>query len=112
MTTGLLKRTVGGSLLGISLLLGYGVATQAQSRDGYWQDRNGYYQDRDRDRDRDRDNQDYQRNRRGRNWDQYGQYGGSFQARQTALNAGYNAGIKQGRKNRNRGYYRVDFWSF
>ena len=38
----------------------------------------------------------------GRNWDRYGQYGGSFQLRQTALNAGYNEGIKQGRKDRSR----------
>ncbi|MDQ1708551.1 MAG: hypothetical protein QOJ88_1762, partial [Pyrinomonadaceae bacterium] len=46
-------------------------------------------------------------NQRGRNWDRYGQYGGSFQLRQTALNAGYNEGIKEGRKDRNRG--RHDF---
>jgi len=41
-------------------------------------------------------------NRRGRNWNRYGTYGGSFQLRQTALNAGYNEGIKQGRNDRNR----------
>lgn len=40
--------------------------------------------------------------RRGRNWDRYGTYGGSFQLRQTALNAGYNEGIKLGREDRNR----------
>jgi hypothetical protein len=40
--------------------------------------------------------------RRGRNWDRYGNYGGSYQLRQTALNAGYNEGIKQGRNDRNR----------
>lgn len=57
---------------------------------------------RDQDRDRDRDRRDERRERRGRNWDRYGQYGGSFQLRQTALNAGYNEGIKQGRKDRNR----------
>ncbi|HKU77812.1 MAG TPA: hypothetical protein VJR02_28115, partial [Pyrinomonadaceae bacterium] len=34
--------------------------------------------------------------------DRYG-YGGSFQLRQTALNAGYNEGIKEGRKDRSRG---------
>jgi hypothetical protein len=39
-------------------------------------------------------------NRRGRNWDRYGTYGGSFQLRQTALNAGYNEGIKVGRDDR------------
>lgn len=39
--------------------------------------------------------------RRGRNSDGYGNYGGSFQLRQTALNAGFNEGFKQGRKDRN-----------
>ena len=39
--------------------------------------------------------------RRGRNWDGYGNYGGSAQLRQTALNAGFNEGFKQGRKDRN-----------
>ena len=48
-----------------------------------------------------RNNDDY--NRRGRNWDQYGGYGGSSQLRQTALNAGYNNGIQEGRKDRSRG---------
>ena len=40
-------------------------------------------------------------NRRGNNGDGYGNYGGSFDLRQTALNAGYNEGIKEGRKDRN-----------
>jgi hypothetical protein len=47
------------------------------------------------------------RNRRGgRNGDGYGNYGGTFQLRQTALNAGYNEGIKEGRtdRRRNEGY--------
>lgn len=57
--------------------------------------------DRDRDWNRDRnDNSD--RSRRGRNWDRYENYGGSFELRQTALNAGYNEGIKEGRKDRDR----------
>jgi hypothetical protein len=45
------------------------------------------------------------RNRRtlGRNWGQYGNYGGNANFRQTGLNAGYNEGIAQGRKDRNRG---------
>lgn len=42
------------------------------------------------------------RTRRGRNWDGYGNFGGSPELRQTALNAGYNEGNKQGRKDRNR----------
>ena len=47
-------------------------------------------------------NSDDRHNRRGRNWDRYGTYGGSFELRQTALNAGYNEGIKVGRQDRNR----------
>ena len=48
-------------------------------------------------------NSQYDRTRRGRNWDRYGGYGGSSQLRQTALNAGYNNGIQEGRKDRSRG---------
>ncbi len=42
------------------------------------------------------------RTRRGRNWDGYGNFGGSAELRQTALNAGYNEGNKQGQKDRSR----------
>ncbi len=51
-------------------------------------------------------NRNDNRDRRGRNWDRYGTYGGSFQLRQTALNSGYNEGLKVGRedRNRNRGF--------
>ena len=41
--------------------------------------------------------------RRGRDWNGYGNWGGSYQLRQTALNAGYNEGIEEGRRDRNRG---------
>ena len=47
------------------------------------------------------DNRD--QNRRGRNWDRYENYGGTYELRQTALNAGYNEGIKEGRNDRKRG---------
>lgn len=40
--------------------------------------------------------------RRGRNWDGYGNFGGSAELRQTALNAGYNEGNKQGKKDHGR----------
>ena len=43
--------------------------------------------------------------RRGRHWDGYGNFGGSVQLRQTALNTGYNEGLKQGQKNRNKRNY-------
>src|SRR5258705_6335762 len=62
-------------------------------------------------------NRDYDRDRdghRGRNWDRYGTYGGSFDLRQTALNAGYNAGIKEGRNDGKKGRHRNynDFSSY
>ena len=66
--------------------------------DGYVQDnrdRDDRYSNRDR-------NDNGNRNRRGRNCDGYGNFGGSFQLRQTALNAGYNEGMKQGQKDRNK----------
>jgi hypothetical protein len=66
--------------------------------------RDGDNRDRDRNDNRDRDRNDNRdQNRRGRNWDRYGSYGGSFELRQTALNAGYNEGIKEGRNDRRRG---------
>src|SRR5882672_9616844 len=45
------------------------------------------------------------RGRRGRNYDGYGNYGGSYELRQTALNAGYNEGNKAGRNDRRSGRY-------
>jgi hypothetical protein len=49
----------------------------------------------------------YDRNGRngnnGRYGDNYPDYGGSYDHRQTALNAGYNEGIVEGRKDRQRG---------
>jgi len=67
------------------------------ARDGRWDKNNGQRRD-----DYGRYDQ-YDRNRRGRNWDRYGGYGGSSQLRQTALNAGYNNGIQEGRKDRRHG---------
>jgi hypothetical protein len=108
-----LKGAMGKTLLAFSLLFGIGIMSsmtaQAQYRndqgswqnDRYSQDRNG--QDR-RDRNRDWRN----RNRRGGNGDGYGNYGGSYELRQTALNAGANEGNKAGRKDRQRGA-RYDF---
>lgn len=69
------------------------------ARDGRWDKNNGQR----RGNDNYGRNDQYGRNRRGRNWDRYGGYGGSFQLRQTALNAGYNNGIQEGRKDRRRG---------
>jgi hypothetical protein len=101
------KTKLGGAILGIAILFGIGVTpgitAQAQSRN------DGYYGGQDRDRDRDRDDRDWRRRRRGRDWDRYGRWGGSYELRQTALNAGYNEGIKEGRKDRSKGR-RFDFY--
>jgi hypothetical protein len=59
-----------------------------------------YPNNRDAQQRSDRNNAD--RRRHGGNWDGYANYGGSFQLRQTALNAGYNDGNKQGRNDRNK----------
>ena len=94
------KVTIAG-LLGVSFISG--GAVQAQSRPEWRQDRREDRQERREDRREDRqDRREDRRDRRGRNWDRYGSYGGSFQLRQTALNAGYNEGYKEGRKDRNR----------
>jgi Ni/Co efflux regulator RcnB len=69
------------------------------ARDGRWDKNNGQR----RGNDNYGRNDQYDRNRRGRNWDRYGGYGGNSQLRQTALNAGYNNGIQEGRKDRSRG---------
>jgi hypothetical protein len=97
-----LKKTVGTAFV-LSVLLGIGIVstvnTQAQSQydPRYQQDRD-YRDYRNRnDQDRNRDYRDRNYQRRGRSWDGYRNYGGSQQLRQTALNAGYNEGIKKGR---------------
>jgi hypothetical protein len=60
-------------------------------------------QRRDRRDDRGSDRQDRREARRGNNQDGYPNWGGSFELRQTALNAGYNEGTKEGRKDRQKG---------
>jgi hypothetical protein len=75
---------IGGAILVFSLLLGIGIVVSVPGQAPYPNDRNA--QDRDRSDNREQNN-------RGRNWDRYGDYGGSYQLRQTALNEGYNEGV-------------------
>lgn len=63
---------------------------------------NGYGQGSRVGDDRYRNGNGNRQSRRGRNWDGYGNFGGSAELRQTALNAGYNEGNKQGQKDQNR----------
>jgi len=107
MQTKYFKRILGGLILGLSLL-GIGVVSsttaQAQYRrdDYYRQQQDRYRRDQDRNR-RDR----WNRNQRsGRYNDGYPDLGGSFDLRQTALNAGFTDGVKAGGKDlRNRRGY-------
>ena len=113
---GLMKKVLG-VVFGLSLLLGIGMTAsttvQAQYRDSQWQreqeirrQRQWEREQRRREREAQRDGR-YGRDRRydnnGRYDDNYSNYGGSYQFRQSALNAGYNEGIKEGRKDRNNG---------
>jgi hypothetical protein len=74
---------IGGAILVLSLLFGIGIALSTTAQAQYPNDRNA--QDR------------------GRDWDRYGNYGGSSELRQTALNAGYNEGIRAGNNDRQNG---------
>ena len=103
MKSNLFMKRVLGVVFGLSLLLGIGMTsaadTQAQYRQDQWQ-REQIRRQREWEREQRRRQRQAQRD--WRYDDRYG-YGGSFQLRQTALNAGYNEGIKEGRKDRDRG---------
>jgi len=125
------SKNLGGTILGLLLLLGAVSSTTAQAQypypypnqDQYRRQRDYERQQRERERqaqqERDRqyrndrwDNRDQygndrwnNRGRRGRSWDGYPNYGGSYELRQTALNAGYNEGMKAGRNDRRSGRY-------
>ncbi len=129
------KNIAGTAIIAFSLILGISSITAAQSRDSYQNDRYRRQQDelrrqqaeqarRDQDERNRRDQQD-DRWGRGRDQDRWGRgrgrgdgypnWGGNYELRQTALNAGYNAGAKEGRNdgNRRRGYgYGNDFRNY
>ena len=91
MKTDQLQSRIGNAFLVFSLLFGIGIALSTTAEAQSPGDR--YPQERIRG-----DNGD--QHRRGRDWDRYGNYGGSTELRRTALNAGYEEGIKEGRKDR------------
>jgi hypothetical protein len=112
------KNFFGAAVMAFSLILGFAAASTAQAQyqypdSRYRQQDDRYRRDQDRNqRDNDRWNQD--RRGRGRGWDGYPNWGGNYELRQTALNAGYNAGVKEGRndRSRRRGYGYSDFGQF
>jgi hypothetical protein len=109
MKTMLLKKKLFASVLGLSLLLGIGLTSASSVAQAQWQDRDWQREQirrqREWEREQRRRQRQYERNqRRGDDWryrDDW-RYGGSSDLRQTALNAGYNEGIKEGRKDRSR----------
>ncbi|HEX7334312.1 MAG TPA: hypothetical protein VF290_22625 [Pyrinomonadaceae bacterium] len=117
MKINMLTKKVLGGVFGLSLLLGIGIASsseaQAQWRDPQWerqQQREQIRRQREWEREQRRRERQSQRDWRNDRYDRYGRdddgypnYGGSYQLRQTALNAGYNEGIKEGRKDRSNG---------
>lgn len=124
MNTIHLKSKIANAVLSLSLLLGIGFAlsTDAQAQ---WRDNDDIRRQRQAEREQRRRQREYERqqrraqrqaqrndgyyrndgyNNRGyRTNDGYANYGGSFDLRQTALNAGYNNGMEEGRKDRQNG---------
>jgi hypothetical protein len=123
-------KNIGGSLLGLALLGGSVLTSGTTAQAQYWPGQNQTRQQREyerqqqleRQRQLERERQAQQRNgtynngtynnnqrgnrgRRGRLGDGYNNYGGSYELRQTALNAGYNEGMKAGRNDRRSGRY-------
>lgn len=130
MKSNFLRNKVKGAVLALSLVFGIGLATsmtaQAQYRNqdyerqqrqrqrDYEREQRRRQRDAERDQRRNRNNGGYNdgyyndgyNNNGGydnRRTDGYGNYGGSNDLRQTALNEGFNEGMKQGRNDRSRG---------
>lgn len=103
MKINLLTKRVITLVFGISLLVGIGLASSSEVQ-AQWQDPNWQREQLRRQRQWEREQRRRQRQaqRRG-TYDNLPYYGGSYDLRQTALNAGYNEGIKEGRKDRSRG---------
>ena len=106
MTTKFFKEKLVGSMLGFCLLVGIAIAssvtTQAQwpqSQNDQWRRQQQYEREQLR---RQREWQRQQRRNNGYGYNNGYNYGASSDSRQTALNAGYNQGIKEGRKDRQR----------
>ncbi len=121
----------GGAILGLLLFVGIMAVSSstAQAQYPYWNQEQYRRAERERrERERELQRQRERQSRQGgyydqygnwhatgsynngyyngsRRWDGYGNQGGSYELRQTALNAGYNEGLKAGREDRRRGRY-------
>ena len=102
MKLNLLKKRVMGTILGLSVLVGIGI-TSSETVQAQWPNRNRESQREQIRRQRELERQQRRRQRDSRNDDWRYNNGGSFDLRQTALNAGYNEGVKEGRRDRQSG---------
>lgn len=108
MKTKVLAKKLMVGIFGLSLLLGIGMTSSSEAK-AQWQDPSWQREQARRQREWEREQR--RRQRQDRRYDRYNDrydertanqynWGGSYQLRQTALNAGYNEGIKEGRKDR------------
>ena len=119
MTHNRAASTFGKLFLAFSLLFGIGIWTSTTAH-AQWQNNDRYERQNEREyrREQRRREREMRREQRrqsrdygydngygygyGRDRDGYGNYGGSYDLRQTALNAGFADGVKEGRKDRER----------
>ena len=99
---GLLK---GASVLALGLFLCAPLTAVAQSRRERREERREERQERREERREERQERREERReaRRGRDWNGYGNWGGSYQLRRAAIYAGYNEGLEEGRRDHSRG---------
>ena len=90
-----------GAILGLCLLVGIGITSSVTTQAQYRRDRDWQREQIRRQRELEREQRRRQRDYRNDDW-RYNN-GGSSDLRQTALNAGYNEGVKEGRKDRQNG---------
>jgi type II secretory pathway pseudopilin PulG len=123
MNSSHLQSKIGRLILAFSLLFGLvvasGITAQAQYQDDYWRQQRQYQREQQR-RQREYQREQIRRQRERERAYGYGNngygndvysnngygnynYGVAAQVRQTALNAGYNEGIREGRNDRSRG---------
>jgi hypothetical protein len=91
------------SMMSLGLLLLMPVATSAQTIYDPYNRQDRREDRRERRQDRREERRERREARRGYAGGNYNHWGGSSQLRQTALNAGYNEGIQDGRRDRSRG---------
>ena len=127
MKSNYFKNIAGTAIIAFSLILSISSITAAQYRDPYQSDRYRRQQEELRRQQaeqirrqqeqwgrqqQDQWGRDRNSQNRGRNGDGYPNWGGNYELRQTALNAGYNAGAREGRNDRNRRSGYNDFSRF